>query len=139
MSQRSCILPKLGRNSFQSGKFSERVIGNLGNFSAYSPALFDISGRKFTATLRFNVFLRPCIQIPNPTPSHSKQIKYRILLDTLLRYLVMSNFVYTLISGYVLFLFRLLERGYHGFDRKLDRTRDENCGSCCCCSFSILH
>jgi len=39
------------RNPFHSGKFSERTIGNSGNFSAHSPVLFDISGRKFTAPL----------------------------------------------------------------------------------------
>ena len=42
---------KLGRNPFHSGKFSERTIGILGNFSAYSPALFDIPGRKCTVPL----------------------------------------------------------------------------------------
>ena len=43
------VPPKLGRNPFHSGKFSEGTIGRSGNFSACSPALFDISGRKFTA------------------------------------------------------------------------------------------
>ena len=41
----------LGRNPFHSDKFSERTIGNSGSFSAYSPALFDFSGRKSTAPL----------------------------------------------------------------------------------------
>ena len=48
----SPTLPKLGRNSFLSGKFSARTIGNSGNFSACSPAQFDLSGRKFTAPLK---------------------------------------------------------------------------------------
>ena len=43
--------PKMGRNPIHSGKFSVRIIANLGNFSACSPALFDISGRKSTAPL----------------------------------------------------------------------------------------
>ena len=51
--------PRLGRNPFHSGKFSERTIGNSGNFSACSSALFDISGRKFTAPPKFGVLLRP--------------------------------------------------------------------------------
>ena len=43
--------PKVGRNPFHLGKCSERTVGSAGNFCAYSPALFDISGRKFTALL----------------------------------------------------------------------------------------
>ena len=43
-----CGPSKLGRNPFHSGKFSKRTIGNLGDFSACSQVLFDISGRKFT-------------------------------------------------------------------------------------------
>ena len=35
--------PKLGSNPFHSGEFSERTIGNSGNFSARSPALLDNS------------------------------------------------------------------------------------------------
>jgi len=54
---RGCSPPKLGRNPLHSGKFSERTIENLGNFSAYSPALFDISGRKFTAPLNLTPML----------------------------------------------------------------------------------
>ena len=46
-----CSPPKMGRNPFHSGKFTVRTIGNSGNFSACSPALFDISGREFTASL----------------------------------------------------------------------------------------
>jgi len=41
--------PKLGKNPFHSGKFSEGTIGNSGKFSACSPVLLDISGRKFSA------------------------------------------------------------------------------------------
>ena len=47
--------PKLGRNPFYSGKFSQRTIGNSGNFSDCSPALFDITCRKFTAPPKFGV------------------------------------------------------------------------------------
>ena len=48
--------PKLGRNQFHLGKFSERTLGTSGNFSTYSPALFDILGRKFTAPLNLTSF-----------------------------------------------------------------------------------
>ena len=43
--------PQLGKNPFHSGRFSKRTIGNSDRFSACFPALFGISGRKFTALL----------------------------------------------------------------------------------------
>jgi len=53
-----------------SGKFSERTMRNLGKFSACSPALFDISDRKFTAPLYL-------------TPSYPRAYNdHAILIDT---------------------------------------------------------
>ena len=43
----------VGQMSFHSAIFSKRTIGNSGNFAACSLALFDISGRQFTAPPKF--------------------------------------------------------------------------------------
>ena len=45
-----CSSPKLGRNPFHSGKYSERTIGNLVKFSGCSPALSNILDAKFTVS-----------------------------------------------------------------------------------------
>jgi len=44
-------LQLVGKSPFHWGKFSERTIGNFGNYPACSPTLFDILGTKFTAPL----------------------------------------------------------------------------------------
>ena len=48
---RGAAAPQVGQMSVSLQQFSDRTIGNLGNFSAFFPALYDISGRKFTAPL----------------------------------------------------------------------------------------
>ena len=70
---------KLGRNPFHSGKFSERTIGNSGNSSALSPALFDISGRKFTAPQIWRP-LTPMVMIRRGLAFCLKCINWRGLL-----------------------------------------------------------
>ena len=51
--------PQVGQKSFSLGQIFWRTIGNWGNFTACSPALFDISDRRFTAPSKFDVLLRP--------------------------------------------------------------------------------
>ena len=43
--------PSWAEIRFTRANFSERTIGNWGNFSACSPVLCDISGRKLTAPI----------------------------------------------------------------------------------------
>jgi len=43
--------PQFGRNLFHWGNFSEKPIGDSGNFSDCSPDLFDLLDKKFTPPL----------------------------------------------------------------------------------------
>ena len=83
--------PKLDGNLFYSGKFSEtKAVENSVNFYACSPAPFDISGRKVTASPNFDVLLRPCVTCSEMVAQQFSEISRRgkcILKALLVRYI----------------------------------------------------